>query len=108
MLTIKQLSEDLKNKITTSEKLVRDCLAKIENENEALKDRLAVEMMAGTEEDKAEALRTIQGLRGRIKSLEAELDAVKTSRDIFMRENGQMKRQLGMQRKEIANLKVVK
>ena len=83
-------------------------VSELSNENEALKDRLAVEMMAGTEEDKAEALRTIQGLRDRIKSLEAELDAVKTSRDIFMRENGQMKRQLGMQRKEIANLKVVK
>lgn len=74
-------------------------------ENEALKDRLAVELMPGGEEDKTAAINTIQELRARVVALEAELDAVKASRDGFMREAGAMKQQLKMQRREIDKLK---
>lgn len=76
-------------------------------ENEALKDRLAVEVMPGDRDDKAAALATIQELRNRVKVLEVELDAVKASRDQYMREAGAMKQQLKMQRKEIDKLKGV-
>lgn len=74
-------------------------------ENEALKDRLAVEVMPGCEDDKTAALKTITELRARVTALEAELDAVKSSRDGYMRENASMKSQMAMQRKEIQKLK---
>jgi hypothetical protein len=74
-------------------------------ENEALKDRLSVEVMPGSEYAKTEALNTINELRARVVALEAELDAVKASRDGFMREAGAMKKQMAMQRKEIDKLK---
>jgi len=74
-------------------------------ENEALKDRLAVESMPGCDDDKTAALDTITELRARVVVLEAELDAVKASRDVYMRESSSMKRQMAMQRKEIEKLK---
>ncbi len=74
-------------------------------ENESLKDRLAVEVMPGCEDDKTAAMNTITELRARVTALEAELDAVKSSRDGYMRENASMKSQMAMQRKEIKNLK---
>ena len=74
-------------------------------ENEALKDRLAVEAMPGCDDDKTAALDTITELRARVVVLEAELDAVKASRDVYMRESSSMKRQMAMQRKEIEKLK---
>jgi hypothetical protein len=82
-----------------------DTVRELAAENEALKDRLAVELMPGCEEDKTAAITTIQELRARVVTLEAELDAVKASRDGFMREAGAMKQQLKMQRKEIEKLK---
>ena len=82
-----------------------DTVRELAAENEALKDRLAVELMPGCEEDKTAAINTIQELRARVVTLEAELDAVKASRDGYMREAAAMKQQLKMQRREIENLK---
>ncbi len=70
-----------------------------------MKDRLAVEVMPGCEDDKTAALNTITELRARVTALEAELDAVKSSRDGYMREAGATKQQLKMQRREIEKLK---
>lgn len=74
-------------------------------ENDRLKDRLAVEQMAGSEEDRLAASRTIDGLRAQVRKLEAELEAVKTSRDTYQRENGELKRQCAQQRREIDKLR---
>lgn len=82
-----------------------DTVRELAAENEALKDRLAVELMPGCEEDKTAAITTIQELRARVVTLEAELDAVKASRDKYMVENASMKSQMAMQRKEIQKLK---
>jgi len=61
--------------------------------------------MPGCDDDKTAALDTITELRARVVVLEAELDAVKASRDVYMRESSSMKRQMAMQRKEIEKLK---
>ena len=68
-------------------------------ENEKLKDQLAVKKMAGTAEEKEQAAATIAELRERIRVLEAELDAIKVTRNSYQTENGQLKKQIAaMQR----------
>lgn len=69
------------------------------NEIEELKARLAVGLMDGTEEEKAAASETIDSLRMQLKTLTAELDAVKISRDTFQKENAELKKQVAYYRK---------
>lgn len=69
-------------------------------ENERLSDRLAVEAMDASEEEKTSAAQTIEELRHQVKALEAELSAVKASRDTHMRENNEMKAQIKYWRKQ--------
>lgn len=66
----------------------------LEEENAKLNDRLAVGVMAGTEEEKNKASETIASLREQVRTLEIENMTLKTSRDQYMRENAEMKKQL--------------
>jgi hypothetical protein len=79
-------------------------IRELSDENEQLRDRLAVEQMDASEEAKSEAAATIAEMRDRIKALEAELDAVKSSRDGFQRENAELKKQIVMNQKQIKKL----
>lgn len=79
-------------------------IRELSDENEQLRDRLAVEQMDASEEAKSEAAETIAEMRDRIKALEAELDAVKSSRDGFQRENAELKKQIAMNQKQIKKL----
>lgn len=79
-------------------------IRELSNENDQLRDRLAVEQMDASEEAKSEAAATIADMRDRIKALEAELDAVKSSRDGFQRENAELKKQIVMNQKQIKKL----
>lgn len=81
-------------------KATDSALALLED-NERLSDRLAVEAMDTTEEEKLLASALIAELRAQIKTLSAELKAVKNSRDRFQDENAQLKRQCAMQRKQL-------
>jgi len=65
---------------------LREAVSNLSSENERLSDRLAVEAMDASEEEKSSAAETIAGLRAQVKTLEAELSAVKASRDSYMRE----------------------
>ena len=76
----------------------------LSEENDALKDRLAVELMPVSEEEKTVALDTICGLRQEVKRLEIENRALIASRDSYQRDNGELKSQCAMQRKQIAKL----
>ena len=69
-----------------------------------LKDRLAAGVMDATEEEKGAALETIESLRAEVKRLEIEVKALKDSRDSYMRENGELKKQCAMQRKQLAEM----
>lgn len=79
-------------------------ILELAEENEHLRDRLAVEQMDASEEAKSEAANTIADLRAQIKTLEAELDAVKSSRDGFQRENAELKKQVLMQQRQLKKL----
>lgn len=69
-------------------------------ENERLSDRLAVEAMDASEEEKTAAAQTIAELRNQVSTMEAELSAVKASRDTYMRENKELKKQVNYWRKQ--------
>lgn len=70
-------------------------------ENSALRDRLAVEQMDSSDEGKLEAAQIIEELRTKVRHLEDELLAVKSSRNNFQLENAQLKKQIArMQRQE--------
>ena len=73
----------------------------LEEENAKLNDRLAVGVMVGTEEEKAKASETIAELRDQVRQLEIENMTLKTSRDQYMRENAEMKKQLVYYKRKI-------
>ena len=73
-------------------------------ENEKLMHRLAVQNMDATEEQKAEAAETIESQRKTIATLEAEIRALKVSRDGFLAENAELKKQVAYWRKKAEKL----
>lgn len=78
----------------------QDTLAEIVRENETLRDRLAIESMDVSEDEKTQAAETIRELRALVKTLEAENDAIKVSRDTYMRENSELKKSVNYWRKQ--------
>ena len=70
-------------------------------ENSELSDRLAVAAISGTEEEKKLAETTIADLREKVRILEIELVAVKSSRDTYQTENMQLKKQVAMLNKKL-------
>ena len=69
-------------------------------ENQRLSDRLAVEAMDATPEEKVAAAETIEELREQVRILEIENQSLKISRDTFQRENAEMKKTIAsLQRK---------
>lgn len=68
-------------------------------ENASLLDRLAVQQMDGTEEEKQQAAETIAELRNQVTALEAELRAVKVSRDQLQARGADMLKQLNYYKK---------
>jgi hypothetical protein len=67
-------------------------VTELANENEQLRDRLAVESLMDSEEAKTQTAETIRELRALVKTLEAENAALKVSRDTYMREAGEAKK----------------
>lgn len=70
-------------------------------ENSDLSDRLAVAATEGTEEEKKLAGTTIAELREKVRILEIELVAVKSSRDTYQSENMQLRKQVQMLNKKL-------
>lgn len=81
-----------------------DVLAELAEEVERLTDRLAVEAMDATEDEKALAAETIAQLRAEVASLQAQLKAAHGVRDQLMAENAQLKRQCVSQQRQIKKL----
>lgn len=67
-------------------------ITELADENVQLQDRLAVAAMDASDEEKAQAAETMRGLRARVTALEAEVDALKVSRDTYMREANEAKK----------------
>lgn len=77
-----------------------EAVAELVAENQRLADRLAVEAMEASEEEKQAAGETIAELREQIRILEIENQSLKISRDTFQRENGELKKTVAsLQRK---------
>ena len=70
-------------------------------ENEQLRDRLAVEAMDASEEEKTSAAEIIAELRQQVRALEAELDATRASRDGFQRQNSELMKQVQMHQRQL-------
>lgn len=70
-------------------------------ENQKLTDRLAIQNMDATEEEKQEAAETIEELRALVASQEAEIRALKASRDTYQAKNADMMRQIKYLRKQL-------
>lgn len=69
-------------------------------ENQRLSDRLAVEAMDASEEEKLAASETIAEMREQIRILEIENQSLKISRDTYQRENSELKKTVqSLQRK---------
>ena len=69
-------------------------------ENQRLSDRLAVEAMDASEEEKRAASETIAEMREQIRILEIENQSLKISRDTYQRENAELKKTVAaLQRK---------
>lgn len=71
-----------------------ETIRNLEDANTKLRDSIATGQLP--EDDIVPAEQLIIDLRKQIKSLESELDAVKTSRDIYQRENNELKTQCKM------------
>jgi hypothetical protein len=83
---------------------LRHTVCDLAAENETLRDRLAVESMDALEEEKTQTVQIIHGLRAKVAELEAELSAVKVSRDTYQRENSELMKQCASQRKKLQKL----
>ncbi len=67
-------------------------IAELAQENEELRDKLAVESLMDSEEAKTQTAETIRELRALVKTLEAENAALKVSRDTYQREAQEAKK----------------
>ena len=68
-------------------------------ENQFLRDKLALGMAEGTEEEKTLLADTLQSLRDEVALGEITINALKKSRDTFQRENAEMMKQLARNKK---------
>jgi len=82
-----------------------DAIAIVREENDRLNDRLAVVAMDATPEERSAASETIDMLRATVRTLTAELDAVKASRDSYMTECSEMKKQCLSYKRQLDKLK---
>lgn len=70
-------------------------------ENQKLMNKLAVQNMEASEEEKQEALLSMEEKDARIKALEAEVAALKASRDTYQAKNADMLRQIKYLKKQL-------
>jgi hypothetical protein len=99
--TLDQRSEDAPEQDDSDElSEARHTITELAQENERLQDRLAVEAMDASEEEKSQAAETIRDLRARVVTLEAEVAALKVSRDTYMRESTEKTAQINYWKKE--------
>ena len=72
----------------------------IAEENEELKAKLAVGLMEGTAEDKKQASQIIEEQRALIKSLEAQIKGLTSSRDAYQIKNAELIKQVNYWKKQ--------
>jgi ParB-like chromosome segregation protein Spo0J len=78
--------------------LEKDAVDDLLQENESLKDQLAVAKLGSTP-DATMAQETIESLREEVRILRIENESLRISRDTFQNENAQLKKQIAMMKK---------
>lgn len=82
---------------------LRESVQTLVEENRRLSDRLAVEAMDYSEDEKTLASQTIAELRAEVQNLKRERDAIAAMRDALMNENAELKRTIkAYQRQRVA------
>lgn len=79
----------------------KEVIDELVQQNEKLEQRLAIELMEATPEEKQKANDLIGELREQVKQLTIENQALSVSRDTFQAENAQLKRQVKMLQKKL-------
>ena len=103
----KPVTEPAYNPADDEAEELKEAVRTIAAENDALRVRLALDANGATDEEKAFAYETMEAKDARIRNLEAEVSALRASRDKYQRDNADMKAQLASQRKLIAKLQKV-
>lgn len=80
-------------------------ITELAEENETLRAQIAVGQMDASEVERIDAADLIAELRARVKTLEAELDAMRVSRDTFQRENRDLMTQVNLNSRELKKLR---
>lgn len=80
---------------------VDEAVQELVAENQRLSDRLAVEAMDASEDEKLAASETIAALREQIRILEIENQSLKISRDTYQRENAELKKTVASLQRQI-------
>jgi hypothetical protein len=78
-----------------------DVIKTLADENDKLKDRLAVAVYAADESEKKLAENTIAQLREDVRLLEIELKSTRISRDTLLNENAAMKKQIAAMQRQL-------
>jgi hypothetical protein len=78
-----------------------DVIKSLADENDRLKDRLAVAVYAADESEKKLAEVTISQLREDVRLLEMELKSTRMSRDTLLNENAAMKKQIAAMQRQL-------
>lgn len=78
-----------------------DVIKSLADENDKLKDRLAVAVYAADDSEKKLAENTIAQLREDIRLLEIELKSTRISRDTLLNENAAMKKQIAAMQRQL-------
>jgi ParB-like nuclease domain len=78
-----------------------DVIKTLADENDKLKDRLAVAVYAADESEKKLAEQTIAQLREDVRLLEIELKSTRISRDTLLNENAAMKKQIAAMQRQL-------
>jgi chromosome segregation ATPase len=76
----------------------------LREENEQLQDKLTASMAGGDDIEKEKAESIIKDLRAQLKAAEIELKEVTASRDMYQRENGELKKQVQSLLKKLKKL----
>lgn len=89
----------------TSEKFELDnahnAIATLQQENQSLNDRLAVNSIDGSEDEKLSAEKIISDLRDQIVTLNKEIESIRANRDTYLTENSEMKKQIKYLQKQL-------
>jgi hypothetical protein len=89
----------------TAEKFELDnahnAIATLQQENQSLNDKLAVNSIDGGEEEKLSAEKIISDLRDQIVTLNKEIESIRANRDTYLTENSEMKKQIKYLQKQL-------